>query len=173
MTRSKHILSLVALLVALLALPAEAGRGYETVKGEVVAVQQQTSNQGVDQMVTVRTRTGERKQFRLGDPDNCSGCVRVGDQVRARVSSGPGDRSGRVQKMKVHRNGEMFGYSNQSGRLVRTRQRLKDGSGGGRQAGVRNRDGGSGSGRGHAGAGSGSRGGSGGQGGRGSGGGRG
>jgi len=168
MTRIKHIIPLAASLVALLTLPVLAGQGYEKFKGEVVAVQQQTNNQGADQLITVRTRNGEQKQFRLGDSGSCQGCVQVGDQVRARASRGSDGQMGQVQSMKVKRNGEMFGYSNQSGQLVRTQQRLKDGSGSGQQAGQQSRDGGNGSGYGNRGSGSGSRGSGGGGGGRGS-----
>jgi len=135
MTRIQHIIPLAALLIAVLALPVLAGQGYEKFKGEVFAVQQQTTNQGADQMITVQTRNGEQQQFRLGDSGSCPGCVQVGDQVQARVSRGSDGQSGQVQSMKVKRNGEMFGYSNQSGQLVRTQQRLKDGSGSGQQNG--------------------------------------
>lgn len=156
MTRIKHIIPLAALLIALLALPVLAGQGYEKFKGEVVAVEQQTNNQGADQMITVRTRNGAQQQFRLGDPGSCQGCVQVGDQVQARVSRASGGQSGQVQSMKVKRNGEMFGYSNQAGQLVRTQQRLQDGSGSGQQNGGGGRNG---SGSGNAGSGGGNRGG--------------
>ncbi len=134
MKTSKLIALAAGLALVLSAASAEAKQGYEKVKGEVVAVQQQTSNAGADQVVTVRTRNGEQKQFRLGD-GSCGDCVRVGDRVQARVSKGSNTRLGQVQSMNVRRNQEMYGYAYQSGDLVRTRQRLQDGSGAGRQAG--------------------------------------
>lgn len=166
MKRFHPIIPLALLLFVLVAIPAQAGNGYEKFKGEVVAVQQETSNQGADQRITVRTRNGQEKQFRLDGSAGCEGCVQVGDRVQARVSRGSGGESGRVQSMRVKRNGEMFGYSNQSGQWVRTQQRLKDGSG----SGMQGRNNGNGPGRGNAGSGNGNRGGG---GGKGSGGGRG
>jgi hypothetical protein len=151
MKLAKYTIPITAVLVALVAAPAFAQQGQESFKGEVVAVQQQTQNQGTDQLITVRTRQGERKQFRLGD-GSCAGCVQVGDQVRARVSQGGAGQPGQVRSMKVKRNGEMFGYSNQSGRLVRTQQRSRDGSGVGNQAQWQNGGRGDGSGRGNCGS---------------------
>jgi len=138
----------VAILTLLLAAPAMAGQGYEKVKGEVVAVEQQTQNQGVDQLVTVRTRNGEQRQFRLGDNGSCGDCVQVGDRIQARVGRGAGQQPGRVQSMKVKRNQEMYGYAYQSGQLVRTQQRLRDGSGAGQQTGAGRGNGGNGPGTG-------------------------
>ena len=131
----------VALIVAaMVTAPLAASQQSEEIKGEVVAVQQQTQNQATEQIVTVRTRRGEEKQIRLrdGSGDNC---VQIGDQVKARISRSSAQGAGQVQSMKVKRNGEMYGYSNQSGQLVRIQQRLRDGSGAGRQA---HRQGGSG-----------------------------
>ena len=164
MARTRKTIPLAAIFITLLAAPVLAEQGYETLKGEVVAVQQQTQNQGTDQLITVRTRDGEQKQFRLGGQGGCEGCVQAGDQIRARVQRGSGDQQGQVQSMKVKRNGEMSGYSNQSGQLVRTQQRSRDGSGVGKQANQKNRGEGNGSGRGNCGGG-GNRGGSGGNGG--------
>ncbi len=156
MTRSRLLIPFAALLIAMFAAPVLAGQGHEKFKGEVVAVQQQTTNQGTEQLVTVRTRNGEQKQFRLGDQGNCQGCVQVGDQVQAKVSRGSGGQAGQVQSMNVKRNGEMTGYSNQNGKLVRTQQRQQDGSGSGQQAGQKSGSGsGSGSGKQHRGGGGG------------------
>jgi hypothetical protein len=163
MKLAKYTIPIAAVLIALVATPAFAQQGEESFKGEVVAVQQQTQNQGADQLITVRTRQGEQKQFRLGD-GSCAGCVQVGDQVRARVSQGAAGRPGQVQSMKVKRNGEMFGYSNQAGQLVRTQQRSRDGSGTGKQAQWQRGSRGAGSGQGNCGN-SAQRGGSGGNGG--------
>jgi hypothetical protein len=147
MKLAKYALPIAVALIALVPMPALAQQGEESFKGEVVAVQQQTQNQGADQVITLRTRNGEQKQFRLGS-GSCEGCVRVGDQVRARVSQGAEGRPGQVQSMKVKRQGEMFGYSNQSGQLVRTQQRSRDGSGDGQKAQWQQGNRGNGSGKG-------------------------
>lgn len=164
MARKRHTTPLAALLFSLVAGPALAGQEYETFKGEVVAVEQQTQNQGTDQLITVRTRNGEEKQFRLGGQGGCEGCVQAGDQIRARVHRGSRGQQGQVRSMKIKRNGEMSGYSNQSGQLVCTQQRSRDGSGVGKQANQQNRGDRNGSGRGNCGGG-GNRGGRGGNGG--------
>ena len=146
MTRIQQTIALAAILIAVPAAPLLANQKSQRLKGEVVAVQQQTRNQGTDEVITVRTRNGEQRQFRLQDGSCEGGCVQVGDQIKARVSRGAGGEAGQIQSMKVRRNGEMYGYSNQSGQLVRTRQRLQDGSGAGRQANRQNGNRGNGSG---------------------------
>jgi hypothetical protein len=159
MTRIQQTIPLAAILIAVAVVPPLTAQQSESLKGEVIAVQQQTRNQANDQLVTVRTRNGENRQLRLRDGSCDGSCVQVGDQIRARISRGNSGESGQVQSMQVRRNGEMFGYSNQSGQLVRTRQRLHDGSGAGQQARQQNGNRGSGSGRGNCDSGGGSRGG--------------
>lgn len=169
MARIQQTTLLATLLFGLLAVPVLAEQQYETLKGEVIAVQQQ--NQGTDQLITVRSRNGSEKQIRLAGQGGCAGCVQAGDQIRARVQTGSAGQPGQVQSMKVKRNGEMSGYSNQSGQLVRTQQRARNGSGAGKQASQQNRGDGNGSGRGNCGGGGNHRGSGGGSGGRGNGGG--
>jgi hypothetical protein len=160
------------LLAALLAtLPVWAQASIEKVQGEVIQVQQQqqTRNQGEFDQIMIRTRQGEELRLRLGAAGQCGDCVRVGDQIRARVMAGSGGQPGQVQSMKVRRNGELFAYQNQAGQLLQTRQRLRDGSGSGQPARDRQqarihdpgsancRGGGGGAGRGNGGGGGGGR----------------
>jgi len=128
MTRTMTTTLMIGLGVLLIALPAVAGKGYEKVRGEVIRVEQQTINQGSEQFITVRTRQGEEKQFRVGDAGSCADCVKVGDQIQARVnknSAGQGPNNaagaanaGQIQKMTVQRDGVKQGYHNESGQMV-------------------------------------------------------
>lgn len=136
MERIKTMVLLSGLAVALVSLPALAKQGTEKVKGQVIAVQG-LQGDSVGQLVTVRTRNSEQRQLRLRDSSGCSGCVQVGDQVRARVSNGMGEAQGQIQGLRVRRGDEMYRYGNQDGQLVRTQQRLRDG--GGQQTGRQTR----------------------------------
>lgn len=140
------------LLIALSTSPMMAAKGKVKVKGEVLAIEQQSggANGPAYDVMTVRTRQGDKVQLRLGEAGTCGDCARVGDQVRVRTDqrSGSGFADGqgravRVRSLEVRRDGQAMRFQNQDGNLVRTRtqSRLEDGSG-------RGSGGGSGAGRG-------------------------
>jgi hypothetical protein len=128
---------LLALACLIPSVPAWAQQSYKKVQGEVIQFQQQqqTRNQDEFDHLMIRTRQGEEMRLRLGQAGQCADCVQVGDQIRARVMQGSGGQAGQIQSMKVKRDGQMYGYKNQGGQMVETQQRLRDGSGAGRQRG--------------------------------------
>lgn len=127
----------MALAALILTAPAWAQESYKRVQGEVIQVQQQQQTQNRDEFdhLTIRTRQGEEMRLRLGQAGQCTDCVQVGDQIRARVMQGAGGQAGQIQSMKVRRNGDLRAYKNQGGQMVGTQQRLRDGSGAGHQRG--------------------------------------
>ncbi len=137
MKRAQKTMTLMILAVLCTTLPLSAQESTQKVRGEVIQVQQQqaTQNQGEFDHFTIRTRQGEEMQLRLGAAGQCGDCVRVGDQIRARVMDGSGGQAGQIQSMKVKRNRQMSSYKNQGGQMVGTQQRLQDGSGAGHQRG--------------------------------------
>jgi hypothetical protein len=129
------------------------------IEGEVIQLTQQTRNGepgGLD-AVMVRTRQGERVRLLLGEAGSCEGCVRVGDQVRARLSkNGATGDAYQVRAMKVKRTGEKIRFRDASGQLLRDRfrEQARDrdrihqpATGNGGRGGVGSRGGAKGSGR--------------------------
>jgi len=129
----------LGLVAALTAIPADAGKGSGKgggkVKGHVIKVEQQTrtGNDGESTQLTIRTRNGDQMRLNLGD--GCQGCVKVGDQVQARLQGKQGPNGvGQAQSIKVRRGGEMFSlHNNGSGNMIRQQGRFGDGSGAGQQ----------------------------------------
>jgi hypothetical protein len=122
MKRFFTIATVVLLTASLAAAPAVAGKPYSKVKGQVVQVEQhvRTQNGGEFDRLTIRTRNGEQLHLSLGQGGACDGCFQAGDMVRARVHAAAGpDGAPAVQWMRVQRNGEMVGYTNSGGRMVR------------------------------------------------------
>lgn len=128
-------LMILAALYSTLALSAQ--ENTQKVRGEVIQLQQQQQTQNQDQFdhLMIRTRQGEEMRLRLGQAGQCADCVRVGDQIRARVMQKSGGQAAQIQSMKVKRNGSMTSYKNQGGQMVGIQQRLRDGSGAGHQRG--------------------------------------
>ena len=124
------------LLIFSATLPTAASQDETTVKGEVVQVQQRvrTENDSEFDQLRIRTRQGQEMRLQMGKADTCPGCVRVGDQIRARVGGGTNGQAAQVQSMKVRRNGSMYSYRFQNGELAQSQARLRarDGSGAGR-----------------------------------------
>jgi hypothetical protein len=164
---TKRIAAMAAFLVA--AIPTSVAAGRSDVRGEVVEVRRaaQAGNPGELDQLTIRTRSGETRRLLLGEPGSCPASLAAGDQVRARVMAADGAKqSQRVRSMQVRRTGESFRFRNKSGEMVRTQNRLHDGSnaalGNGEQSrrqerGLDRTSGGGGAGRGHGGAGGGRR----------------
>jgi hypothetical protein len=129
MKRFVAIGALFFLVTALVVTPAAAKRAYSKVKGHVVKVEQhvRTANGGEYDRLTIRTRNGDEMQLRLGEGGACEGCYQEGDRIRARIRADDGGGGPMaVQSMKVRRNGEMYGYVNADGKMVRA----ADGNGG-------------------------------------------
>jgi len=136
MKQATKTTTLIVLAALYTTLAATARADTQKVRGEVIQVQQQQQTQNRDEFdhLMIRTRQGEEMRLRLGQAGQCGDCIRVGDQIRARVMQGPGGQSGQIQSMKVRRNGDLRAYKNQSGQLLQTRQRISDGSGSGQPA---------------------------------------
>ena len=161
------LLALLALCLAgmLASAPAAAGRVHQKVKGKVIKVEQhvRTQNAGEYDRLTIRTRQGEEMRLRLGEGGACEGCFQVGDRVRARIQAriqtGEGSQAEyQVRFMKLRREGRMFAFQQEGGRMVRVREGVGPGPRAGRQSG-RERAGGPGPGTGKGRAGGGGQGG--------------
>ena len=137
MKRAAKTMTLMILAALYSTLALFARENTQKVRGEVIQLQQQQQTQNQDDFdhLMIRTRQGEEMRLRLGQAGQCADCVRVGDQIRARVMQGAGNQAGQIQSMKVKRNGQMYGYKNEGGQRVGTQQRLRDGSGAGHQRG--------------------------------------
>lgn len=142
MKSTKWAAILVVLLVG--GFPAAAAHGDDTpevVKGEVVRLMQQTSNQGELDALQIRTRHGETMQLLLGEAGSSEGRVQEGDRIRARLSDGePAGEAYRVRSMKVRRTGEKLQYRDASGEMLQmqTRDRFQDGTGAATQSRTQN-----------------------------------
>ena len=135
--------TLVALLAFSLAgmlatAAASAERAYQKVKGEVIKVEQhvRTRNGGEYDRLTIRTRQGEEMRLRLGEGGACEGCFQEGDRIRARIRAGEGPEADcQVRFMKLRREGRMFAFREEGGRMVRVQDRSGPGARAGRQSG--------------------------------------
>ena len=134
MKRFLAVAALVCLTGSLAAAPALAKKKYSKVKGHVIKVEQQvkTANGGEFDRLTVRTRNGDQMQLNLGQGGACEGCFQAGDQIRARVNAADGSGgAATVQSANVRRNGEMVGYTNSNGQMVKNSGNGQGGAGSG------------------------------------------
>ena len=171
MKRTLAALLAIPLAGVLATAPASAKRAHQKVKGEVVQVERNVQSQsgGEYDRLTIRTRQGEQLHLRLGEGGACDGCFLAGDMVRARVQArvearvqarvearvqaGEGPQvEYQVRSLKLRREGRMFKFREEGGRMVLVRGRLGPGPGAGRHGGPE-RAGGPGPGKGRPGGG--------------------
>lgn len=118
MTKRTWTITLVlGLTIGLLALPASAARETQKVRGQVTAMGEAAPGPNGTTMRTIqlRTKDGEMLQLHLRERESCANCLRVGDQIRARVhTQNPQGSALRVQSMKVNRDGQSLRYQDGS-----------------------------------------------------------
>ena len=133
MKRFVTVTALTLLIGGLVVTPSLAKKGYAKVKGEVVKVEQhvRNANGGEFDRLTIRTRQGREMQLNLGRGGACEGCFQQGDRIRARISADGSGGQQSVQSMKVRRGGEMYGFTNAGGKVVKSWSNGAGGAGGG------------------------------------------
>ena len=139
------IRSLATLALAALLAPMAGAADYETLDGEVVDVRDAADDQGRGPFteVKLRTRAQEERWVRLGPSQERGHAYRLGDQVRARVTTeADATGVGNAESVRNMTTGTRERLRTRDGTAVRQqdRTRARDGSCTGGPAQLRQRD---------------------------------